>query len=313
MSKQNRPGVSMEVAPTRVAILGLGRMGRPISALLGTHFIVVGFDPDCSRARRANAGGIEIATSAEDAVAGADIVVAVLPGADVEREVFLGPTKLVEKLQSGQLLIEFTSGDPRLADELDAATRARDVSFVSAPMGGGPAQAASASLTFFVGGRAEAVERAMGVLAHLARSHDVHVLGDTPRHAQSVKLLINALWFGQAELATEVLLLGANLGVPPSTLLPILADSAAGGRVLSDAMPHVLKGDYLETFGLRRVVEELGAVSAIAAAVGSPIRLLDSVVAAHRDALMKLGPVDGELRIVEALEDEAGFSLRDAG
>jgi 3-hydroxyisobutyrate dehydrogenase len=50
----------------------------------------------------------------------------------------------------------------------------------------------------------------------------------------------------------------------------------------------VFRGDYLASFGLDRICEELEAVTALA----------------------RFGPADGELLAVALLEDEAGHKLR---
>lgn len=299
----------------RLVVLGLGRMGLPIAARLTRIAAVVGIDPSEARTDAACAAGVTTspATMAAREVAACDIVVAVLPGAAVERAALLprgAEAGLIAGMREGQVLLELTSGDPRLSDDIARAAAARGIRYVAAPMGGGPAQAADGELTFYTAGSLADLERVDPLLRRLAAVDGVIRVGEAPAQAQAAKLLINALWFGQAAMAAETLLLGARLGVAPERLLPILGESAASSSVVRDSLPRVFEGDYLDDFGLAGVVEELDAVAALAGESDAPAELLSLTTALHRRALAELGPVDGELRVVELLERQAGIALR---
>lgn len=310
-----RPALHYRGAVRHTAVVGLGRMGLPIAQRLLAAGPVTGYDIDVSRRDAARTAGVPTADTLTDAVARAETVVAVLPGAAVQRSALWGPAggALLSLMRPGQLLLELTSGDPRLADDIHHDAQARGVAYVAAPMGGGPEHARTGTLTFFVAGPSPAVERATPTLLLLAATERILRVGTLPRDAQTAKLLINALWFGQAALATEVLLLGAKLGLQPSALLGTLDASAAGAAILHDSMPRALDGDYLETFPLDAVVEELDNVTDLAAQSHLAVRALDLIATMHRDARAQLGPVDGELRIVDALEREAGIRLGEIG
>jgi 3-hydroxyisobutyrate dehydrogenase len=75
----------------------------------------------------------------------------------------------------------------------------------------------------------------------------------------------------------------------------------------------VFRGDYLASFGLDRICEELEAVTALADEYQVPRELADVVRRTYRRALARFGPADGELLAVALLEDEAGHKLRTEG
>jgi len=70
----------------------------------------------------------------------------------------------------------------------------------------------------------------------------------------------------------------------------------------------VFRGDYLDSFGLDRICEELEAVTALAGEYQVPRELFDVVRRTYRRALARFGPADGELLAVSLLDDEAGCS-----
>ncbi|MGD8169155.1 NAD-binding protein, partial [Herbiconiux sp. P16] len=213
-------------------------------------------------------------------------------------------------VRRGGLWIDLTSGDPRVARELAREAAARGVLAVGAPMAGGPADAAAGALGFFVGGEPAAVERALPVLRSIGDPERLERAGDDAGAGHVAKLLANTLWFGQVAAVVEVLLIGRSQGIEPEQLAAILRRSAGGSAFLDRHLDALLDGDYLETFGIDRVVEELDTVTALAAEAGLPVALTCLVAALHHEALERFGPVEGELLVAKLLEERAGTPIR---
>jgi 3-hydroxyisobutyrate dehydrogenase len=278
---------------TTIGVLGVGRMGRPIaSRLREAGFAVTVFDI---------AGPIEGFDNAPDAAAlaaVADVLMTVLPG----RRELEAASGVIAALRPGALWLDLTSGDPRLTEALASTAPAS----VGAPMGGGPDDAGAGTLTFFVGGADADVARARPVREVLGR---VERAGERPGDGQTVKLIANLLWFGQSVAVTEALLLGRELGIDPRRLRDILPRTAARSVFIDDYLDRLLAGDYAETFGIDRVVEELETLTALAD--GVPFELSSLVARLHREALDRFGPVDGELLAAKLLEERGGAALGD--
>lgn len=286
---------------TAVGVLGAGRMGRPIiEALVHAGHDVLVWDP-----RPERLSSLPAASSEREVVAHADILVAVLPGSP---EVEAAASLAVEQLRRGTLWIDLSSSDPRLIQRLAERAKERGIATVGAPMAGGPAAAANGTLTFFAGGDADDVERVRPVLATLGDRID-HV-GPDVGDGYTAKLLANLLWFGQVVAVSEALLLGQELGIPPARLRATLGASAGGSVFIEEYLDSLLDGDYAETFGLDRVVEELTVLSELAAAASVPFELSNHVTRLHREALERFGAVPGEMLAAKLLEERAGRTLR---
>lgn len=282
-------------AMPRVGLLGVGRMGRPIArALVDAGFELVVHDPRTDRA-----DGFATAASVTELAVAADLLVTVLPGTP---ELESAMAEALPALRLGSLWLDLTSSDPRVVERL-----AVGIDAVGAPMGGGVSAAQARTLSFFVGGTSAAVERARPLLETLGRIDHV---GESITAGYTAKLLTNLLWFGQVVAVTEALLLGQSLGLQPPTLRRTLASSSGGSVFIDEYLDRLLDGDYLETFGLDRCVEELDTLASLAQGTGVPFELSSLVARLHREALERFGAVDGELLAAKLLEQRAGRELR---
>jgi 3-hydroxyisobutyrate dehydrogenase len=285
-----------------IGIIGIGRMGSPVSARLAeAGFPLVGTDANHGRRDAVESFGGRWADSPEEVADACDVLVTVLPGSPELRAVM---TPLLRKLDRELTWIDLTSASPRVAAEL-RALRA-DVACIDAPMGGGPTEARSGGLALFVGGASETVELHRRLLETLGTIH--HVGGPGAGHV--VKLLVNLLWFGQALATGEALLLAKRSGLALETVRDALASSAADSRFIRDDLDALLTGDYRADFGLDRCYEELVAITELADELSVPFELSDLVRDMHGRALEHFGPRDGELLGVAMLEEVAGETIR---
>jgi 3-hydroxyisobutyrate dehydrogenase-like beta-hydroxyacid dehydrogenase len=291
----------------RIGIVGVGRMGSGVLARLAQSGPVAAFDLDPARrevVRQAGGVWMDSVTAVAEA---SDVFITVLPGPDEADAVM---SEALAALPWGALWLDFTSGDPVRVADLAAEAAERGIDAVAAPMGGGPADAAGGTLVFSVGGSSDAVGRAEPILRELSAEGGMRMCGPNPSDGHTVKLLANALWFANALAATEALLIGQAQGLAPQHLQALLADGAGSSTALSQHLPRLFEGDYLASFGIDRVVEELGTVAALARSTSTESPMLDASADVHREALARFGPALGELLGARVLEELAGRYLR---
>jgi 3-hydroxyisobutyrate dehydrogenase len=89
-----------------------------------------------------------------------------------------------------------------------------------------------------------------------------------------------------------------------------LRGSSAASTFNRRDVAALFHGDYLASFGLDRICEELEAVTVLAHDYRVPFELSDLVCRTYRRALARYGPVNGELLAMALIEDEAGQKLR---
>ena len=152
-----------------IGFIGLGNMGGPMARnLVKAGHKVTGFDlVQAARDALAGAGGMAVPVAAE-AIAGAEIVITMLPAGQHVRQVYGGPEGVIQKAAPGTLLIDCSTIDVETARAVAAEAKAKGLAMLDAPVSGGTGGAEAGTLTFMVGGedaafaRAEPLFRAMG-------------------------------------------------------------------------------------------------------------------------------------------------------
>src|SRR5262245_62166316 len=97
-------------AKPHVACVGIGLMGLPMAKrLLGLGYRLTVFDIAAVRLDEARAAGAQVAASAADAVAGADLVLLNLPTADAVQQAAFGAHGVASAMRAPQLLVDFST------------------------------------------------------------------------------------------------------------------------------------------------------------------------------------------------------------
>jgi len=199
-----------------IGFIGLGNMGAPMAANLlksGDH--VVGFDV-IAAARQASARlGVEIASSAKESVAGADIVITMLPAGEHVRAVW---TEILPAAKRGVLFIDCSTIDVTSARAAHALAAQRGIASLDAPVSGGVGGAKAATLTFMVGGAAEAFARGKRILERMGK-RVVHC-GDAG-NGQAAKICNNMILGASMIAVSEAFVLGEKLGLSHQALFDV--------------------------------------------------------------------------------------------
>ena len=295
-----------------VAFVGLGRMGAPMCAALArAGFKVAATDKRRECESVALACGADWRDTPAQAAAAAGVLISMLPGPREVHTAMLGERGALRSLTTGATWIDMTSNSPAAVRPIQEQAMNQGVAVLEAPVGGGIAAARAGTLQLFIGGAASTLEKHRALLEVLGDpGRIVHVGGHGTGY--TVKLLVNLLWFGQAVATAEALLLGQRAGIDPDVLQHALAGSSAASTLIRNDIGLVFHGDYLTSFGLDRICEELDTVTALAGDYQVPWELSEVVRRTYRHALARFGPAEGELLAVSLLEDEAGDKLRTA-
>ena len=208
----------------RVAFIGLGNMGGGMAAnLVKAGHQVIAFDLAEPAIERARGNGASIATSAAEAVEGADAVVTMLPAgkhvAQVYRESVLG------KAPTSAILMDCSTIDVATAKTVESEAQAAGYTMVDAPVSGGIAAADGGTLTFMVGGSDDGFAKAQPYLDKMGKAV-IHAGG--PGAGQAAKICNNMLLGATMAATCEAFVLAQKLGLDPQTFFDI--SSKASGQ-----------------------------------------------------------------------------------
>ncbi|MQA26345.1 MAG: 2-hydroxy-3-oxopropionate reductase [Micromonosporaceae bacterium] len=268
---------------TNIGFIGLGIMGSPMAANLvraGHH--VTGHDHHESRMRQlADAGGRPAGSIAE-AVAGAEVVITMVPDSPQVEAAVLGDDGVLEHAEPGALLIDMSSIRPETSIAVAEAAEARGVRALDAPVSGGEPGAIEGVLSIMVGGNAADFAEAQPLFDVLGKTI-VHV---GPHGAgQVVKAANQLLVAGIIALNAEALVLLEASGVDGRLGLEVLNGGLAGSTVLTRKTEAFLKRDFAPGFRIDLHHKDMGIAQAAArnAGVSLPVTgLVAQLVAAAK-------------------------------
>jgi len=208
----------------KIAFIGLGHMGGGMAPNLAkAGHEVRAFDLSEAALGAAEQNGCIRASSTEEAVRDAEVVVTMLPAAQhvlaVYRDQVLG------KAPATALLIDCSTIDVGSARTIEEEAGAQGYTMVDAPVSGGIAAAASGNLTFMVGGSDEAFERARPFIEPMAKAV-IHAGGAGA--GQAAKICNNMILGATMAVTCEAFVLAQKLGLDPQVFFDI--SSKASGQ-----------------------------------------------------------------------------------
>jgi 3-hydroxyisobutyrate dehydrogenase-like beta-hydroxyacid dehydrogenase len=214
----------------RIGLIGVGLLGTAVaSRLLEAGFAVTGYDTRPEQVTALGRAGLKPAASIAEAAREADAVFTILPSLDTVEQAYRGPGGLLETAPRAATLIQMSTISPALTRSLAAAAAAKGLGFLDTPMSGTSAMVARGDCTIYVAGDRALVDRCRPVFDAIAKK--TAYVGDVGL-ASLAKLATNLLVGLNTAALAEALVLAAKGGLAPSVLLPILKDSAAGGRMV---------------------------------------------------------------------------------
>ena len=245
---------------TRIAFIGLGNMGAPMAANLHrAGHAVTGFDVVPQACAAAEAGGIAIAPSITAAVAGAEVVVTMLPNGALVTAVW---REAVAAARLGTLMIDSSTIDVASARAAHALAAAAGLASIDAPVSGGTEGASAATLTFMVGGEAEAFARARPLLALMGR-RVVHC--GSGGNGQAAKICNNMILGITMVAVSEAFNLADEVGLSRQALFDVASTSSGQCFALTTHCPvpgpvpnAAANRDYKPGFAADLMLKDLG-------------------------------------------------------
>lgn len=200
----------------QIAFIGLGNMGAPMAANLAkAGHAVTGFDVAGTTAE-----GVAKARTAEDAVAGAEVVITMLPNGEILRDVVAG---IVPHMTKGAVLLDCSTVDVASARAVAELAGAAGLGTLDAPVSGGTVGATNGTLTFMVGGDETAFETARPLFEIMGQKA-VHC--GASGNGQAAKICNNMI-LGVTMIATcEAFALADKLGLSREAMFDVVSTSS---------------------------------------------------------------------------------------
>lgn len=262
----------------KIGFIGLGNMGAPMARnlLKAGHSLSV-FDVVRGHVEAVAAAGARPCDSLSEAVAGAELVLTMLPSSPHVRSVYGAADGVFAAAAPGAVLIDSSTIDPHTARAVATEAAERGHPMADAPVSGGTNGAEAGTLTFMVGATPALFARIEPVLAAMGRK--IVLCGDSGT-GQVAKICNNLLLAISMIGVAEAMSLGASLGIDPKVLAGIV-NSSSGRCWSSDSynpFPGVMDNvpsarGYTGGFGADLMLKDLGLATDAAKQSRQPVVL----------------------------------------
>ena len=207
-----------------VGFIGLGNMGSALAMRLLSPSLTV-FDNDPDRTTPFVDGGAIVALDLVMIAHRCDVIFACLPTSAVTEAVLFGADGLVDHMRPGQIFVDMTSGDPAISRDQAVRMTDRGLTFVDAPVSGGPRGAREGTIAIIVGSSAASFADLQPLLGQI--SNNIFHAGPVGA-GHALKAGNNLLNLICRMASFEVLSLLVNEGVDPVRAVDILQKVQAG-------------------------------------------------------------------------------------
>ncbi|MBI3705590.1 MAG: 3-hydroxyisobutyrate dehydrogenase [Rhizobiales bacterium] len=208
----------------RIGFIGLGNMGLPMAQnLIKAGHQVEGVDVNPAALEKLKSAGGTAVEFVKVAAARADVVITMLPAGKEVRAVYLGAGGIVESANAGTLLIDCSTIDVDSARAVAAEAENKGLLMLDAPVSGGVGGATAGTLTFMVGGSAQAFTRAESILQKMGKTI-VHAGG--AGNGQAAKICNNMILGVSMIAVSEAFVLAEKLGLDHQKLFDISSKSS---------------------------------------------------------------------------------------
>lgn len=225
-----------------VGVFGLGSMGFGIASnLVQAGHRTYGFDIRDEPVAKLRAKGGATGDFG-DVAASLDVLVIVVLNAAQTESVLFGPTKAVEQLRPGTVVLSCATVSPDFARDMARRCAEMGVHYLDAPISGGAVGAANGTLSVLLAGASEAKAQAAPVLEAIAGT--VFDLGDTAGPGSAMKAVNQMLVGIQIAATAEAMTFGLSQGVSADTFMEIIPKCAGTSWALEDRGPLIAAGDY---------------------------------------------------------------------
>jgi 3-hydroxyisobutyrate dehydrogenase-like beta-hydroxyacid dehydrogenase len=239
-----------------VGLIGLGLMGQGLAHRLAEiGCSIVGYDIDAARLAQAGRPGFTTVASPTEVAKRAEVVlVCVVNTAAVEAVVSGRDGVISAGRLDGKTLVDLSTTEIEATrTQAQALAEQTGMSFVDAPVSGGPEAAKSGTLAIMAGGEVAAIQKIAPLMEKLGRFTHMGALGA----GQATKLVNQTLVLTNYCVIAEAVRLAQAYGVDARKIPDALATGHAGSNLLPIALVRMVDEDFAPRGYARQILKDL--------------------------------------------------------
>jgi 3-hydroxyisobutyrate dehydrogenase len=285
-----------------VGLLGVGLMGTAMAhRLLDQGIAVIAWDLDSEHARALEARGGEPAQLPGEVVSGAEVVITMLPTADVILDV-VGP--LLDDWPEGTIWLQMSSVGAAEADQLTQTAEAHGITLVDAPVSGSTHPAEEGQLTILASGPDSVRPAVEPIFAALASR--VLWVGEAGMGSR-LKLAANHWMITMVAALAESMHLCEAMDLDQQQFIALLDGGPLGSVYAVQKLDEMRRHEYPAGFPVRLALKDLELVREVERTSAATMPLLDVAVERFTSAGEDLA--DQDLAAIYELDPPVGAAM----
>jgi 2-hydroxy-3-oxopropionate reductase len=246
------------MAIKRIAVIGLGMMGTPISALLlKAGYSVTGYDIVIKQMEDLVPQGMKPAVSPKSAVKDAELIILSLANWKILQEVVAGKAGVMGALRKGQIIADMSTSPPEGTIAMAKTMAAKGVDWMDIPISGSSAQARVGNMVFMAGGKKSIFNKVKPVLDRIGKKS---VYAGKHGDGAMLKLVVNLILYLNEAAAVEGLALGMKAGLDPAVMLDVITTGAASSDLIMARGKDMLAGRFAPKGQVSVAVKDMGLI-----------------------------------------------------
>jgi 2-hydroxy-3-oxopropionate reductase len=255
----------------KIGFIGLGIMGKPMAKnLLKAGFSIVAYDLNKDAVEDVVKAGALAASSSKETAGKAEVIITMLPDSPDVRAVILGRDGVLEGIKPGSIVIDMSSINPLVSQEIEKELGKRGVEMLDAPVSGGETGAIQGTLAIMVGGKEKVFNESVEIFKAVGKNI-VHVgkigAGGFVKLVNQIIVAVNIAAVGEA------FTLGAKAGLDPQVIYQAIRGGLAGSSVLETKAPMMFARNFKPGFKIRLHHKDLQNALSTAKDLGVPLPL----------------------------------------
>jgi 2-hydroxy-3-oxopropionate reductase len=259
----------------KIGFIGLGIMGRPMAKnLLKAGFSLVVYDVRKEPVEDLVKAGAAGASSSREVAEKTKVVIIIVPDSAEVKDVVLGKDGVMEGVKPGTIVIDMSSINPLVSQELAKELKKKGAEMLDAPVSGGEPGAIQGTLAIMVGGDEKIFNECLDILKpmgkNIVRVGSIGAGGFT-KLVNQIIVAVNIATVGEA------FTLGVKAGFDPQTIFQAIRGGLAGSAVLDAKAPMITGRNFKPGFRIRLHHKDLNNALSAGKDLGVPLPLTSLV------------------------------------
>jgi len=240
----------------KIGWIGTGVMGKSMcSHLLDAGYSISVYNRTKSKADELVENGAIWCPNPKEVAKKSDIIFTIVGFPKDVREVYLGENGILKGAQKGAIIIDMTTSEPSLAQEIYEQAKIKGITSVDAPVSGGDVGAKQGTLAIMAGGDKEAYDKILPFFQLMGKNIAYMGKAGAGQHTKmSNQILIASTMIG----VVESLLYAYKAGNDLEEVINVIGKGAAGCWSINNLGPRIVKNNFDPGFFIKHFIKDMG-------------------------------------------------------